>query len=174
MELSKDPIISPAEIRLKIKELAARIAADYNALPMTYVGIMGGAFVFLSDLVREAGLDAQIDFLWLSSYEGTDSTGRVRVIRDLGRSPAGRHVLLVDDILDTGRTLAFARDMLLGKGAADVKVAVLLEKKVPKVVPVSADYKGFEIDNLFVVGYGLDYNERCRHLKGIHIMEEKP
>jgi len=172
MRVSKEPLIEPAAIATKIKEIAGRIASEYNSNPLTYVAIMGGAFVFLSDLIREVGLNARVDFLWLSSYEDVQSTGRVRVIRDLGSSPAGRNVLLVDDILDTGRTLAFARELLINKGAADVKVAVLLEKNIPKYADIKADYVGFSIENKFVVGYGLDYNENYRHLSGIYVLEE--
>jgi hypoxanthine phosphoribosyltransferase len=160
-------LFEAAVIARRVEELAQRIAAT---LPdeFTVVGLLKGAFVFTADLVRaldRAGCRPEVEFLQVSSYGmAKESTGRVKVIGQMPGSVAGRNVLLVDDIQDTGRTLVFTRDLLLENGAARVWTCALLDKPSRRVVPIEADFVGFEIPDLFVVGYGIDYAERWRHL----------
>jgi len=157
-------------IARRVEELAAAIAA---ALPaeFTLVGLLKGAFVFTADLVRaldRAGMRPRVEFLQVSSYGlGTESSGTVKVIGEMPSSIAGRPVLLVDDIQDTGRTLLFTRDLLLQHGASRVWTCALLDKPSRRVVDIQPDFVGFEIPDLFVVGYGIDWAERFRHLPWI-------
>jgi hypoxanthine phosphoribosyltransferase len=163
------PILFPAaRIRGRIATLARRIAADHPGGDLEVVGILRGSFMFLADLARalhRRGARVGIDFVALESYgSGTESSGSVRCTRDLSIDVRGRRVLLVDDILDTGRTLSFAAGMVAGRGAASVRTCVLLDKPARRVVPFHADYVGFTVDDIFVVGYGLDIDHRCREL----------
>lgn len=161
-------------IARRVEELAAAIAA---ALPaeFTLVGLLKGAFVFTADLVRaldRAGMRPRVEFLQVSSYGlGTESSGTVKVIGEMPSSIAGRPVLLVDDIQDTGRTLLFTRDLLLQHGASRVWTCALLDKPSRRVVDIQPDFVGFEIPDLFVVGYGIDWAERFRHLPWIGTVE---
>lgn len=161
------PLFGEAEIRTRIDELAGRIAAELPA-DLTIVGLLKGAFVLTADLVRaldRAGRQPLVEFLQVSSYGlGTSSTGRINVIGTMPAAIAGRDVLLVDDIQDSGRTLAFTRQLLLDNGAAHVWSLALLDKPSRRVVPFEADFIGFAIQDVFVVGYGIDWAERYRHL----------
>lgn len=166
-ELRISTLVEEAALRARVEEMAAAIAAT---LPpdVTMVGLLKGVFVFAADLVR--ALDAQgfrprIEFLQVSSYgSAMTSSGNVKVIGTMPDAVAGRDVLLLDDILDSGRTLSFTRDMLLERGASRVWTCVLLDKPSRRVLPCDADFVGFTIEDVFVVGYGIDYDERFRHL----------
>lgn len=154
-------------IAKRIGELAEEIAAA--GLPdLLVVPILTGSFIFAADLIRAlhaAGIAPQADFLSLASYgTGTRSRGTVQILRDLEVDAAGRNILLVDDILDTGRTLAFAKDLLVAREAATVASCVLLDKKISRAVPVEADFAGFSCPDAFVVGYGMDIGHRFREL----------
>ncbi len=168
------PLFSAQTIARRVEELAHSIAA---ALPteLTLVGLLKGAFVFTADLVRaldRMGLRPRVEFLQVSSYGlGTESTGTVEVIGRMPGAIAGRAVLLVDDIQDTGRTLAFTRALLLEHGAARVWTCALLDKPSRRVVESPLDFVGFEIPDVFVVGYGIDWAERYRHLPWIGRLE---
>ncbi len=168
------PLFSAEAIARRVEELAASIAA---ALPaeLTVVGLLKGAFVFTADLVRaldRAGLRPRVEFLQVSSYGlGTESSGTVQVIGRMPGAIAGREVLLVDDIQDTGRTLAYTRALLLEHGAARVWTCALLDKPSRRVVDIEPDFVGFEIPDVFVVGYGIDWAERFRHLPWIGRVE---
>ena len=155
------------------EEIAQRRPADLLA-----VGILRGCFVFLADLVRalsERGVRLNVDFLVLSSYgNDVESSGNVRVLQDLRETAKDRDVLLVDDILDTGRTLAFARRLLLERGARSVATCALLDKPSRRVVDFEADHVGFSIPDAFVVGYGLDYANRYRELPHLAVLPEAP
>jgi hypoxanthine phosphoribosyltransferase len=157
-------------IARRVDELAIAIAATLPA-EFTLVGLLKGAFVFTADLVRaldRAGMKPRVEFLQVSSYGlGTESSGKVKVIGEMPGSIAGRPVLLVDDIQDTGRTLLFTRDLLLQHGASRVWTCALLDKPSRRVVDMQPDFVGFEIPDLFVVGYGIDWAERFRHLPWI-------
>ncbi len=163
------------EIASRIDALATEIAAA-DPGDLLVVVILKGSFVFAADLIRaleRAGVSPQVDFITLASYgEGTESRGRVTLVHDLSENVAGRRLLVVDDILDSGRTLAVARDTLRGRGAEEVKTCVLLDKDEARRVAIDADYVGFRIGNRFVVGYGLDLAHRFRGLSYIGIIDE--
>lgn len=164
------PLFTAEAIARRVEELARAIAA---AVPpeVTVVGLLKGAFVFTADLVRaldRAGLRPRVEFLQVSSYGlGTESSGAVKVIGQMPGSIGGQSVLLVDDIQDTGRTLAYTRALLLEHGAARVWTCALLDKPSRRVVEIVPDFVGFEIPDVFVVGYGIDWAERYRHLPWI-------
>lgn len=161
-------------IAVRLRALAAEIAADMGP-DILLVAILKGSFVFSADLIRalyHAGVRPEVDFLTLSSYgSGTHSTGRVAITRDVTDMVAGRRVLLVDDILESGRTLAFARDLLRQRGAALVKLGVFLDKPGKRAVPCEADFRAFLCPDRFVVGYGLDHAHRYRELPFVGVLE---
>lgn len=166
-EPTVEVIFAADAIAERVDALARQIAAE-GLEPLLVVGILSGSFVFAADLMRalyRAGLRPEIDFISLSSYkETTRSAGRIEVVRDLAGDVAGRNVLLVDDILESGRTLAFAKDLIVDRGAQRVLTCVLLDKPVPRAVAISADFVAFECPNVFVVGYGMDLAHRFREL----------
>lgn len=162
-----DILVSTDAIERRNAQLAQKIARDCPQSPLLIIAILNGSFVFLSDLARalyRTGLQTEIDFLVLSSYGAhTTTSGKVRLVYDTRLTVAGRFVLLLDDILDTGLTLAYARDLLLDRGALAVKTCVLLEKQRRRRKGIKADYVGFQVPDVFLVGYGLDHEQRCRH-----------
>jgi hypoxanthine phosphoribosyltransferase len=160
-------VFSAEEIAARLEHLAAEIRA--GELPgLLVVAILKGSFVFAADLIRalnRVGLEPEVDFLTLSSYKKSKtSSGRVEILRDLDLMVEGRNVLLVDDVLDSGRTLAFAKDLLAARGAAQIKTCVLLDKQVKRAVGVAADFHAFQCPDVFVVGYGMDVAHRYREL----------
>lgn len=163
-------LFDEAEIARRVAALASEIA---SVLPheFTLVGLFKGSFVFVADLVRaldRAGAAPRVEFIGMSSYgQGKESSGEVRLVGELPTDLAGQSILLVDDILDSGRTLAFAKNLLLERGAARVLTCVLIDKPARRKVAITADYAGFTIGDLFIVGYGIDYAERYRHLPWI-------
>jgi hypoxanthine phosphoribosyltransferase len=163
-------LFDEAEIARRVAALAGEIAA---ALPpeFTLVGLFKGSFVFVADLVRaldRAGATPRVEFIGMSSYgHGKESSGEVKLVGELPADLSGRSVLLVDDILDSGRTLAFAKDLLMQRGATRVLTCVLVDKPARRKVAIMADFVGFTIGDLFIVGYGIDYAERYRHLPRI-------
>jgi hypoxanthine phosphoribosyltransferase len=163
-------LIPRTKIAARVKTLGRLITRHYRGRRPVLLGVMNGALFFLADLVRAVDLETEISCLRLASYAGTKSTGRVRGLSDLRGSVRGREVLIVDDILDTGRTLAALTAKLQSLGAADVKSCVLLEKRRRRAVPVRADWIGFPIRDEFVIGYGLDFNGRYRGLKEIRVL----
>ena len=162
-----DVIFSPDAIAARLEELALEIKAK-TAGPLLVVPILKGSFVFAADLIRamhRAGLEPEVDFLTLSSYKKSRvSSGSVEILRDLDLTVERRHVLIVDDVLDSGRTLVFAKDLISARGAASVHTCVLLDKKVPRAVNVAADFRAFDCEDMFVVGYGMDVAHRYREL----------
>jgi hypoxanthine phosphoribosyltransferase len=172
-------LLTQAQIRARVRQLGKSISRQYQRQPPPgrhplFLGVMNGALFFLGDLLRAVDLDhVEISCVRLASYAGTKSTGKLRGLVGLdalGKSVAGRRVLIVDDILDTGRTLGALAARLKKLGAADVKICVLLEKRRPHEIPVRADWIGFKIADQFVVGYGLDYDGRYRTLKQIRVL----
>lgn len=161
-----DPLLSTAEVQAKVAELGARVSRDYAGERVLLVGVLKGAFVFAADLIRQfEGIDADVDFIACSSYgQATESSGAVRILKDLDTSIEGRHVLLVEDIVDTGLTLRYLRDYFTRHDPASVKICVLLDKPSRRLADVPIEYRGFEIPDVFVVGYGIDWAERYRHL----------
>lgn len=168
-------LISRDEIARRVAEMGTQISADSDG-PVVFVGVLKGAAIFLSDLVRQVNVDANFDFIGVASYGNPqreniwDSTGEVRLTKDVDRSLRGQDVVLVEDILDTGLTLTFLKRLLLGHEPKSLRVAVLLDKPSRRKLPVEADYVGFTIADEFVVGYGLDYAERYRNLPDICVL----
>ena len=162
------PLFNRDQIEQRVDELIDEIAADSSADNLVMLGILRGSFIFLADLVR--GFDRhkihpRIDFITLSSYgAGTTSSGSVKITHDTDVDLTGADVVVVDDILDSGRTLAFAKELFLERGARSVRTCVMLDKKTERAVAMEADYAGFPIDDVFVVGYGLDYDNHYREL----------
>jgi hypoxanthine phosphoribosyltransferase len=165
----KDILFSEQQIKQRVEVMVKEMAEECrNTSNFVMIGILRGSFMFFADLVRELnrdGVHARIDFTTLESYgSGTESSGIVKVVKDFTVDVTGCNVFIVDDILDTGRTLTFAKNYLFEKGAASVKTCVLLDKPSRRIVPVKADHVGFEIEDTFVVGYGLDYDSYYREL----------
>jgi hypoxanthine phosphoribosyltransferase len=165
-------LLSQAQIRARVRQLGKSITHRYRGKRPIFLGVMNGALFFLADLLRAVDLDdTEISCIQLASYAGTQSTGLLRGLDALGKSFRGRHVLIVDDILDTGRTLSSLARRLKKLGAADVKICVLLEKRRRHETPVRADWVGFKIADEFVVGYGLDHDGCYRTLRQIRVLK---
>lgn len=167
-------LIAEADIQRRVRELAAEISRDYAGEEVTLIGVLKGAFIFLSDLARHLTIPNTIEFMAVSSYGmGTTSSGAVRVLMDLRRSIEGRHVLIVEDIVDTGLTLHYLLELLHTREPASLKTCALVRKKERHEVEIAIDYLGFDIPNVWVVGYGLDYAEGYRALPFIGVIDPK-
>lgn len=161
-------LYTEAEIHEKLRELARTIEADYAGKDVLIVGILRGAVMVMADLARSFNRHVEMDWMAVSSYgSGTKSSGVVRILKDLDTDLQGRHVLIVEDIIDTGLTLSWLITNLRSRGPASVEIATLLRKPEAVQMDVEVKYVGFDIPNAFVVGYGLDYNEKYRNLRGI-------
>jgi len=164
-------LISASRIQKRVAEIAREIRRDFPKDPILLVGVLKGSVFFLSDLARKLTGDVSFDFTALSSYgQGTDSTGEVKVLKDLDTSLEGKTVIVVEDILDTGLTLKYLLHNFEERKPKHLRVAVLLDKTERRITDVHADYRGFEIPNKFVVGYGLDYSERYRNLRDVRVL----
>jgi hypoxanthine phosphoribosyltransferase len=166
----KKMLISSSRIKRRVRALARRISKDYAGKELTLVAILKGSVIFFADLIRSLDMHCGVDFMSVSSYKGTSSTGVVRLVTDLREDPVGKNLLLVEDIVDSGYTLDYLRRNLLTRRPATVKICALLDKEAARRVPVHVDYKGFSIPNEFVVGYGLDHNEEYRGLPYIAVL----
>ena len=168
------PYISKAKISKRVKKLASRISKDYrgkNSTPI-FIGVLNGSFIFISDLVRELKIDIEIDFLKLSSYGDTKiSSGDVKMLKELNCTIEGRDIIVVEDIVDSGLSLKYIRDLILTHDPASLEFAALLYKKGLSNLDFDVKYVGFKIPNKFVVGYGLDYAQKYRNLKEICILK---
>ncbi|MDE0019857.1 MAG: hypoxanthine phosphoribosyltransferase [Candidatus Poribacteria bacterium] len=164
-------VLSAERIQTRVQEIAAQISRDYEGKELTLVGVLKGSYIFLADLSRALTIHAQIDFIGASSYEGSESTGRVRWTAEPASSLRGQHVLAVEDIIDTGRTLQAALERLKAEEPASLRVCALLSKPARREEAVKADYVGFEIADRFLVGYGLDYDGWHRQLPYIAAMD---
>jgi hypoxanthine phosphoribosyltransferase len=164
-------VLLPQEaIQARVEELGRQISGDYEGRPPHLVGVLKGACAFLTDLSRAIELPVTLDFIAVSSYgQASKSSGEVRLVKDLDQGLEGRDLLVVEDIVDTGLTLNYLLNVLRARGPRSLKVACLLSKPSRRLVETPLDYVGFSIDDHFVVGYGLDYNERFRNLKDIVI-----
>jgi hypoxanthine phosphoribosyltransferase len=168
-------LIRRARIQKRVVEVARAITRDFKGERVHLVGVLKGACIFLSDLVREINLDTSIDFIAVSSYgKGKQSSGQVRLLKDLDSSIEGLNVVVVEDILDTGVTLTYLLRILKQRKPKSLKIAALLDKPSRRIKDVKGDYIGFTIPNDFVVGYGLDYAERYRNLKDVCILTLPP
>ncbi len=161
------------EIKERIRQLGETLTAEYQDKNPIIVGVLKGVVVFYADMVRQIKTHCQMDFMWISSYEGTESTGNMIVKRDVSADVKGRHVLILEDIYDTGNSLNFVYHHLLEKEPASVKICTLLDKPERRKpgITLQADYVGFTIPNEFVVGYGLDYNEQYRNLPYVGVLK---
>lgn len=161
------------QILARIRNMGEQLTAEYRGKFPLLVGVLKGAVMFMSDLVKRMTIPLEIDFIAISSYgTSTRSSGVVRILKDLDQDVDGRHVLIVEDIVDTGLTLAYLRDVLVRRNAASVKIAALFDKPGRRQVPIEPDYCGFTVPNAFIVGYGLDYAERYRNLPDVGILKE--
>jgi hypoxanthine phosphoribosyltransferase len=167
-----DILLTEDDIAAKVRELGQRISADYAGRTITLVSVLKGSLPFMADLMREISLPLRIDLMEVSSYGGaaTESSGLVRIMKDLSASIAGEDVLLVEDIIDTGLTLNYLLRYLRGKNPATLRICTLLDKPARRLVDIPVDYVGFEIPDQFVVGYGLDYGEQYRNLRFVGVL----
>lgn len=172
MMREQDLILSRNDISRRVKELGRAITGDYEGSRLMVVGVLKGAFIFMADLIREIDLPLEVDFIRLASYgENTFSCGAITLNMEMELGVYGRDVLIVEDIADTGRTLACLVKMLQARGASSVRVCALLDKKERREVDITLDYAGFEVDKGFLVGYGLDCAEQYRHLPQIYRLQ---
>ena len=171
---TQEVLVTNSEIQEKVHEIAERINEDYRGQKLLLVGVLRGAVVFLSDLMRHLRLPCEIDFMEVSSYgTGTQSSGVVRILKDLEENIAGRHVLVVEDIVDTGLTLSYLRRTLLARNPASLEICALLSKPSRREVDLDVRYVGFEVPDVFVVGYGIDYAGAYRNLPDIRALESE-
>jgi hypoxanthine phosphoribosyltransferase len=165
-------LITSDEIQDKIRELAKQVTEEYRGKDVLLVGVLKGAFVFMSDLAREIQLPIEFDFMAVSSYgSSTKSSGVVRILKDLDYEITGRHVLLVEDIIDSGLTISYLLRYLEARGPASLEICSLFWKKGEQAVPLDVRFPGFEIPSVFVVGYGLDFDEKYRNLPYIGVLK---
>ena len=166
-------LLTEEQIKARIEELGKELSAEYAGKDPVVVGVLKGVVVFYSDMIRKITVPCQTDFMWISSYEGSNSTGQMVVNRDVSCDLKGRHVLILEDIYDTGNSLDFTYRHLLSKEPASLKVCTLLDKPSRRKpgITLQPDYVGFEVPNAFVVGYGLDFNEHYRNLPYVGILK---
>ena len=166
-------LLSEEQIRTRIEELGEILTKEYEGKNPVVVGVLKGVVVFYADMIRKINVPCELDFMWISSYSGTNSTGKMQVRQELKSNIKGRHVLILEDIFDTGNSLDFTVKHLLEKEPASLKICTLLDKPERRnpAVTLKADYTGFTIPNAFVVGYGLDYDEKYRNLPYVGILK---
>ena len=170
----KEVLIPKSEIEAKLEELGARITEEYQGKELLMVCILRGASIFFADLVRKINLPLKIDFMSISSYgSGARSSGEVKINKDLDKSIEGKHVIVVEDIVDSGNTLSYLKEVLLARQPASLKICTLLDKPSRREVSLEADYVGFVVPNEFVIGYGLDYAELYRNLDEVCVLDPK-
>lgn len=167
-----ETLVSEARIRAKVAELGRAISDDYEGKELLLIGLLRGAIVFLSDLMRTITIPVRLDFIGIQSYGASTESGAVRLVMDLETDIAGRHVLVVEDIVDTGKTLSYLVENLKARQPASLRVCALLDKPDRRQVPIDVDYVGFEIPDKFVVGYGLDFAEGYRNLPFVGVLKE--
>ena len=164
-------LISEEELEAAVARIGRQISEDYRGKDPIFVGVLKGCFIFMADLMRHVDVDCSMDFMAVSSYSGTTSTGAVKINKDLSGIIEGRHLILVEDILDSGVTLNYLKHYLMVRKPASIAVATLMDKPARRKADIYADYSCFEIPDAFVVGYGLDYNERYRNLPYIGVLK---
>ncbi len=169
-----DVMISKEEIKKRVAELGTEISKDYKGQSILTICVLKGAVLFMSDLIRELNVETKIDFMAVSSYgASTKSTGVVRILKDLDSNIEGENVIIVEDIIDSGLTLKYLKEYLMARNPKSLKICTLLDKPERRTADIKADYVGFSIDNKFIVGYGLDFNQKYRNLPYISYLEEE-
>lgn len=168
----KEVLISEEKIQNKVKELGKKITEDYRDKNLFLLGILKGAVPFMADIMRKIDLDLEYDFMDVSSYQGTRSLGEVRILKDISTSIVGKDILIVEDIIDTGITLNYLTKVLKSRGANSIEIVTMLSKPSRRKVDLPVKYNGFEIEDNFVIGYGMDYDEKYRALPYIGILDE--
>lgn len=172
LENVKDVLITEQEIQAKVEELAKVITEDFRGKPLLIIGVLKGANVFVADLIRKIEIPLILDFMSLSSYgSSTESSGAVRILKDLDEDIKGMHVLVVEDIVDSGLTLNYLSKNLESRGAASISLCTLLDKPERRKAPIDVKYKGFDIPDEFIVGYGIDFAEQYRNLPFIGVLK---
>lgn len=166
-------LVDQTAIQRRVAELGRQISEDYRGKPLMLVGILRGACVFLSDLIRYITIPIQVDFMAISSYVGTSTSGEVKILKDLDQPVEGFHVLIVEDIADTGLTLSYISRIIAERRPLSVRTCVLLDKPYRRQVPVDIGYCGFEIPDKFVVGYGIDFNQGYRNLRYVGVLRSE-
>lgn len=168
----KEVLITEEEIQNKVKELGERITEDYRDKDLFLLGILKGAVPFMADIMRKIDLDLEYDFMDVSSYQGTRSMGEVRILKDISTSIVGKDILIVEDIIDTGITLSYLTKVLKSRGANSIEIVTMLSKPSRRKIDLPVKYNGYEIEDHFVIGYGMDYDEKYRALPYIGILDE--
>lgn len=166
-------LISAEELEAHVAEIGAQISRDFEGKDPIFIGVLKGCFIFMADLMRHVSIRCSMDFMAVSSYSGTTSTGAVKINKDLSEDIEGRHIIIVEDILDSGITLNYLKNFLMVRRPASISIATLMDKPARRKADVYADYSCFEIPDAFVVGYGLDYNERYRNLPYIGVLKSE-
>ncbi|HCO62601.1 MAG TPA: hypoxanthine phosphoribosyltransferase [Clostridiales bacterium] len=168
----KEILYTQEQLAERVKEIGAQITRDYAGKEVALASVLRGSYIFMADLSRAIQLPVTVDFMAVSSYgAGTVSSGQVEIKKDLSDSIEGKHLIIVEDILDSGNTLFYLMDVLRARKPASIRICTLMDKPERRTKPISADYVGFEIPDAFVVGYGLDYNEKYRNLPYVGILE---
>ncbi len=164
--------LSAKQIQTRVKELGEMISAAYRGKELVLVGILRASFVFMADLVRGIDIPLTLDFMAISSYEGVEGTpGAVKILKDLDEPIAGKHILIVEDIIDTGLTLAYLIRHLEARNPESINICTLLDRSIRRIVPLPITFTGFDIPDVFVVGYGMDYRQLYRNLPALHLCE---
>lgn len=164
-------LISEEELKQAVATVGKKVGEDFKDKNPVFIGVLKGCFIFMADLIRETGIDCTMDFMAVSSYSGTSSTGAVKINKDLSENIEGRHVIIVEDILDSGVTLSYLKKYLMARSPASISIVTLMDKPARRKADVYADYFCFEVPDEFVVGYGLDYNESYRNLPYIGVLK---
>lgn len=164
-------LIGEDEIKARVAEAGEKISRDFAGKDPIFVGVLKGCFIFMADLMRYVDIQCSMDFMAVSSYSGTSSTGAVKINKDLSEDIEGRHLIIVEDILDSGVTLSYLKNYLMVRKPASISIVTLMDKPARRKADVYADYSCFEVPDAFVVGYGLDYNERYRNLPYIGVLK---
>ncbi len=168
----KEVLISEEEIAAKVLEIASAISEKYKGKPLLVIGVLKGANVFVADLIRKIDIPMTLDFMAISSYgASTVSSGAVRILKDLDEDIKGMHVVVVEDIIDTGLTLSYLTKNLKSRGALSIEICTLLDKPERRTAPIEVHYKGFDIPDEFVVGYGIDFAEKFRNLPYVGVLK---
>ncbi|MCD8322952.1 MAG: hypoxanthine phosphoribosyltransferase [Oscillospiraceae bacterium] len=163
---------SEEELQERVRALGAQITKDYQGKTPLFVGVLKGCFIFMADLVRACDVKCTVDFMVVSSYgDGTTSTGAVKIVKDLSENIEGRDIIIVEDILDSGNTLSYLKSYMEARKPASIRIVTLMDKPDRRTADVTADYVGFEIPDAFVVGYGLDYQQKYRNLPYIGVLK---